>query len=294
MHDDEVDIDEDLARRLIDAQFSTYSGLSVRIVEPWGTDNAIWRLGHELVVRFPRIAWARGQVDFEATWLPRFTPLLPIELPTPIAVGEPAFGYPFRWSLHRWVAGDGATIEGLADPNEYARQLARVARSIWSMPTDGGRPARNRARDARDYDDSTRTAIESARAFVDVDAAVALWDAALAAPPHTGGPVWVHGDLDFNCLILDGRLSGLVDWGSACVGDPAVDVQVVWSELFTESSRTVFLDAVDADDAVIARSRGAALHQACAALPYYLHTYPLIVRRSRHKLRALGVLLHDA
>jgi len=32
-----------------------------------------------------------------------------------------------------------------------------------------------------------------------------------------------------------------------------------------------------------------AIQQACAALPYYLQTYPLIVQRSWHKLSALGV-----
>ena len=48
-------------------------------------------------------------------------------------------------------------------------------------------------------------------------------------------------------------------------------------------------DALDVDAATLARSRGAAINQACAALPYYLDTYPLIVERSWHKLAALGV-----
>ena len=89
--------------------------------------------------------------------------------------------------------------------------------------------------------------------------------------------------------MRDGRLCGIVDWGSACAGDPAVDVQVVWSPLFTDDSRRAFLDVLDVDDATLARSRGAAINQACAALPYYLHTYPLIVERSWHKLASLGV-----
>jgi len=63
----------------------------------------------------------------------------------------------------------------------------------------------------------------------------------------------------------------------------------VWSPLFTEASRAAFLDALDIDDATLARSRGAAINQACAALPYYLDSYPLIVERSWHKLAALGV-----
>jgi hypothetical protein len=73
-----------------------------------------------------------------------------------------------------------------------------------------------------------------------------------------------------------------------------VDVQVVWSPLFTEQSRQTFLEALDVDDATIARSRGAAIQQACGALPYYLDSYPLIVERSWHKLRSLGVGLRPS
>ena len=162
-------------------------------------------------------------------------------------------------------------------------------RDLAAVPTDGAPPAHNRARPLHDYDGPTRWAIDSARHLIDTDAATAVWEDALAAPPFTGTPTWVHGDLEGNCLVRDGRLAGLVDWGSACVGDPAVDVQVVWSPLFTGGSRQAFLDALDVDDATLARSRGAAVNQACAALPYYLDTYPLIVERSWHKLAALGI-----
>ena len=108
-------------------------------------------------------------------------------------------------------------------------------------------------------------------------------------PFRAGSPVWVHGDIEGDCLLRSGHLLGIVDWGSACAGDPAVDIQVVWSPLFTEDSRRVFLDALGVDDAALARSRGAAIHQACGALRYYLDTYPLIVERSWHKLAAPGV-----
>jgi aminoglycoside phosphotransferase (APT) family kinase protein len=131
--------------------------------------------------------------------------------------------------------------------------------------------------------------IKAARHLIDAPAALDVWEEALAAPPYQGPPVWVQGDLEGNCLLQHGRLCGIVDWGSACAGDPSVDVQVIWSPLFTEDSRRAFLDALDVDDATVARSRGAAIHQACGALPYYLDTYPGIVERSWRKLAALGV-----
>ena len=288
MHEDEIEVDEDLVRGLLAAQFPHLAELPLRIVEPWGTDNGIWRLGDEFVVRLPRIYWADGQVDREAEWLPRLAPHLPVAIPEPVAVGEPTDGYPYRWAVHRWLPGLGAA-PGLCDPMTLALDLAQFVEVLWRQPTDAAPSARNRARPLREYDEDTREAIHRARHLIDADAAVAVWDEALDAPVHDAEPVWVHGDLDGNCLVADGRLSGVVDWGSACAGDPAVDVQVVWSTLFTPESRTVFLDHVGADDATVVRSRGAALNQACAALPYYQGTYPLIVERSWHKLTELGV-----
>jgi len=290
MHRDEVDVDETLVARLLAAQMPELAGLPIVRVEPWGTDNGIWRLGDDLVVRLPRIGWAEGQAAFEATWLPRLAPGLPVRVPEPVAVGVPGEGYPFRWAVNRWLPGRGAGPDTIGDAVAFALELAEVVRRLRTIPTAGAPAASNRARPLHDYDVATRRAIADAAHLIDAETAAAVWDEALAAAPHPGPPVWVHADLEGNCLVHEGRLSGLVDWGSACAGDPAVDVQVIWSPLFTPESRAAFLDALAVDPATVARSRGAAINQACAALPYYLHTYPLIVERSWHKLRALGVL----
>ena len=289
MHEDEVEVDEALVRRLLAGQMPDLADRPLTIVEPWGTDHAVWRLGDDLAVRLPRIGWATGQSEREATWLPRLAPHLPVAVPEPVALGEPAEGYPYPWAVHRWLPGEGATLDVMEDPVRFALDLADVVRKLQAVPADGAPAARNRARPLHEYDEDTRRAIDRAAHLIDGAAAIAVWEEALAAPPHGGLPVWVHGDLEGNCLLRDGRLCGLVDWGSACTGDPAVDVQVVWSPLFTEATRQVFLDDLDVDDATLARSRGAAINQACAALPYYLDTYPLIVERSWHKLASLGV-----
>lgn len=289
MHEDEAQVDDALVRRLLAMQMPHLAHLRISRVEPWGTDNGIWRLGDDLVVRLPRIGWAAGQVTREATWLPLLAPQLPIAIPEPVAIGEPADGYPYRWAVHRWIPGDGASLDTIDDPVTFALDLATFIQDLQRTPTDDAPPARSRARPLREYDESSRQAIAGAGRLIDTAAATTVWNEGLSASPHERPPVWVHGDLEGNCLVRDGRLCGVVDWGSACAGDPAVDVQVVWSPLFTKESRTVFLEALDVDDATVARSRGAAIHQACAALPYYLDTYPLIVERSWHKLAALGV-----
>lgn len=289
MHDDEVFVDDALVRRLLAAQLPHLADLPLTVVEPWGTDHGIWRVGDELVVRLPRIGWAQGQAAREAEWLPRLAPHLPVAVPEPVAIGEPIAEYPFRWAVHRWLPGVAAGPDTIADPVRFALDLAACVRELHLVPTDDAPAALNRARPLHEYDEATRRAIDAASDLIDAEAATAVWEAALAAPPHDRPPVWVHGDLEGNCLVTGGRLSGLVDWGSACAGDPAVDVQVIWSPLFTPHARAAFLDALAVDDATVARSRGAAINQACAALPYYLRTYPLIVERSWHKLAALGV-----
>ncbi len=289
MHDGEIEVDEALVRHLVATQFPELADRPLTRVDPWGTDNAIWRLGADLVIRLPRIHWATGQVEREATWLPRLASYLPVAVPEPVAIGEPDGGYPYRWAVHRWLPGDGATLSLMDDPVRFALNLADVIRALHTVPAEGAPGAMNRARPLQEYNDATLGAIEYASGLIDAERARAVWDEALHAPAHAGAPVWVHGDIEGNCLLRRGRLSAIVDWGSACAGDPAVDIQVVWSPLFTGKSRQVFLDALAVDDATLARSRGAAIHQACGALPYYLNTYPLIVERSWHKLAALGV-----
>ena len=289
MHDNEIEIDEVLVSRLLRTQMPQLADLSLLKVEPWGTDNAVWRLGDELVVRLPRIEWAAGQIDLEATWLPRLALHLPLAVPDPVAVGKPGDGYPHPWAVHRWIPGQGAALERIGDPVKFALDLAGFIRALRAVPIDGAPTTQNRARPLQDYDQATRRAIDASSHLIDAAAATRVWEEALTAPLHDGDPVWVQGDLEGNCLVRDGRLCGVVDWGSACAGDPAVDIQVIWSPLFTDQSRLAFIDALEVDDATVKRSRGAAINQACAALPYYLDTYPLIVERSWHKLAALDV-----
>jgi aminoglycoside phosphotransferase (APT) family kinase protein len=192
--------------------------------------------------------------------------------------------------VHRWIDGHPARPDRLADPVDFAGDLARVLFELREVPTGGAPPARHRARPLADYDRATRLAIAGAAHLIEADVALAVWEDALAAAPYDGREVWVQGDLEGNCLVDDdGRLTGIVDWNSACIGDPAVDVQVIWSSLFTAESRQVFLDLLHVDDATVRRSRGAAVHQACAALPYYLDTHPSIVERSWRTLAQLGV-----
>ena len=133
----------------------------------------------------------------------------------------------------------GAVLDRMDDPVTFALDLAEVVRMLQAVPTTDAPPGANRARPLAAYDEATRAMIRRAGHLINASTALDVWEEALAAPPHQGTPVWVQGDLEGNCLVEDGRLRGIVDWGSACAGDPAVDVQVVWSPLFDGESRRV-------------------------------------------------------
>src|SRR5919106_3087443 len=99
MHADEIDTDAALVGRLVAAQFPQWADLPIEPVLPRGTDNALYRLGDDMVVRLPRTERTVQTLEKERRWLPRLAPLLPLAVPVPLADGMPAEGYPFAWSV---------------------------------------------------------------------------------------------------------------------------------------------------------------------------------------------------
>ncbi len=288
MHADEVDTDVSLVRRLLAAQFPQWAKLPIVAVRSAGTDNAIYRLGDEMAVRLPRRSEAAGQVDKEQRWLPQLAPLLPLAVPVPLGKGTPAAGYPWRWSVCRWLEGENATIERLTDPGQAAVELAEFVAALQRIDPTGGPPPgqhnffRGVPLSMRDGD--TRAAIASLDGMLDTDAVTAAWEVALQAPAWDGPPVWIHGDLSSgNLLAARGRLSAVIDFGGLSGGDPACDLMIAW-DLFSGESRDVFRTALAVDDATWARGRGWALSQALIFIPYYRDTNPMGVGAARRMI----------
>ncbi|CAB4961353.1 unannotated protein [freshwater metagenome] len=67
MHDDEVLVDEGVVRRLLAAQHPQWVDRPLRRLPPVGTDNQLFRLGDDLLVRLPRIPGPAEIVAFEHT-----------------------------------------------------------------------------------------------------------------------------------------------------------------------------------------------------------------------------------
>jgi aminoglycoside phosphotransferase (APT) family kinase protein len=279
MHVDEFEIDPTLVRRLVDTQFPQWADLSIEPVPFFGTDNAIYRLGAELAVRLPRREKNVETLEKELRWLPTLAPLLPVTVPAPVAVGGPGGGYPFAWAVYSWVDGVAA-----GDSQVAVDELAAFVTALQRIDAAGGPgPGTHnafRGEPIRRRDPAVRAALTEAD-----EAALAVWEEALAAPDWAGEPVWIHGDLDGrNVLLEEGRLVGVIDFGCLGVGDPACDVMVAW-KLVPAAERQSFRTALSVDDATWARARGWALSQALGALSYYTDdNNPLLVREARRWL----------
>jgi aminoglycoside phosphotransferase (APT) family kinase protein len=292
MHADEVETDAALVRRLLAGQFPQWAGLRIEPVASYGTDHDIYRLGDQLAARLPRIAGAMKQAVKEARWLPRLAPHLPLAVPVSLAMGRPAEGYPFGWSVCTWLPGQDAdgTIEDL---DRAAADLAAFVTALRQVETTGGDPRSpgSRGGPLRERDEEVRHALTRLGGRADGEAVLRSWRESLSARPWPGPEVWVHGDLlPGNLLVVDGRLSAVIDFGCLNVGDPACDLLPAWN-VFDGDSRARFLAELEVDDASWQRGRGWALCQAVVALPYYWDTNPGMVRQAS---RALAHVLADS
>lgn len=283
MHADEADIDTGLVRALVAAQFPHWADLPVTPVESAGTDNAMYRLGDDLAVRLPRVRGAAADVAADHEWLPRLAPLLPVAVPAPLAVGRPTDDYLYPWSVLSWLPGTNPAVADLADPDGLATDLAAFVTTLRQVDTTDAPPA-GRGVPLADRDAPTRAALEQSHDLVDTAALTAVWEDALRLPPWPGPPAWAHADLSpGNVLVRNGRLSAVIDWGCAGVGDPTVDLIVAWN-LLPAHTRPLFRAALAVDDDTWRRGRGWALSISIIQLPYYQHTNPVLAANSRHVL----------
>ena len=265
----EVTVDADFARRLISSQFPDVAGDSLRLIgEGW--DNTVWLVDEQWVFRFPRRQLAIPGVEREIAALASLAPLLPLPVPAPVFVGEPADGFPWPFFGARFLPGSEPL--GLS---EDAR--ARLARPLGEFL---------RALHAADVPDLPADPFGRADVTIRVPktreqlvalAAEGLWhapssvDEILSAAEHLPAPeptVVCHGDLHLRHLLVDDAVAAacVIDWGDLCRGDPSIDMPLVWALL---PNRDDFLAAYGpvTDDQLL-RARVLALFL-CAVLALY-------------------------
>ncbi|MFN8084573.1 MAG: aminoglycoside phosphotransferase family protein [Dermatophilaceae bacterium] len=281
LHDDEADTGLDTVRALLDGQRPDLAGRPVVPLgeDSTGTDNVLYRLGDDLVVRLPRTPSAAASLVTETRLLPELVGRLPVDIPAPVHVGAPGAGYPHPWAVLPWLPGVDAWAarEGLTGRQGLglAEDLAQLVTTLWQVPREayeGVVPTRAQGRRGgglATLDEDLEEWLDEAGGLVDVDAVRGSWQESRAAADWDGRAVLSHGDLiPGNLLVQGGRLSAVIDWGGAGAGDPALDLIPAWAVVDGQAAAR-FRGAVAVDDDMWLRARGYALQQALAGVAYY-------------------------
>lgn len=187
-------LDEDVVRRTLAEQFPELAlDTVVRLASGWSSDAYLVD-GH-LVVRFPRNAEVSAGLDLDAAILEAvhasLGPVTKIPLVSLRGRGGEHFPHPFVG--YEAIPGIPADHPEAPLSEELARELGQVLTHIHTIPMAVARKLGLQPEPSSD--------ISMRRCFI-------------------------HGDFMPDNLIVDpesGSLVGIVDWGNATLGDPALD-----------------------------------------------------------------------
>ena len=227
-----------------------------------GYDFEVAIVDDEWVFRFPRRAGVEEALALEIVLLPLLAPALPVNVPSfehisrdPLFVGyrlirgeplvdEDADGvHAFLETLHA-LDPSSLPVQHLEWVEAYREQCAEFERLVLPLLDKDLRPQAKRL-------------FSGAETLVDFE------------------PVLIHADLGpEHLLVRDGRLAGVIDWGDARLGDPALDYAWLLNGPFTDWD-------VDPD----LRRRARAYHRLA---PWYEAHYGVSANRPAHTKRGLA------
>lgn len=286
MHKDEFEIDEFIVKKLLEEQFPFLSNLPLKKVPSAGTDNALYTLGEDKVIRLPKIDWAVDSINKEYEWLPKVAPFLPFKIPQPIYKGNPTSYYPWPWFISNWIEGSNPSVNQLPNSNEWIDDLILFIEKLHEINITNGPPSQ-RGIPLKKRDLETRKAIKQLEGIIDTESITLLWETFLKIADWDKPPVWVHGDLSpGNLLLYKERLNAVIDFGLMGIGDPACDLIIAWN-LLPKHSRSYFKSKLSVDENTWQRGRGWALSNSLIVLPYYKNTNAFLVKNAEHTIQEI-------
>jgi macrolide phosphotransferase len=221
--------------------------------------------GGRWVVRCPQHAPAGAALEAEVELLERLAPAvdagaLPFDVPRPAGFADLPEGG--RAVVYPELSGEPIDLAGLQPGPRLAAALGRAIAAIHELPRALVEAAGLPAYDAEAYRQRRLAEVdEAARTGHVPRALLERWEHALEDVT-----LWrfqatpVHGDLAAeHVLVADDRVSGLVDWSDARVGDPADDL--AW--LFAAVSEAALESVLEAYS--LARTEGGDVHLASRA-----------------------------
>lgn len=297
----EQSISSEAACKIIDKQFPMLKPASAKVLGE-GFDNSVFLVNDRYVFRFPRREIAVPLVQMETRLLSALAAKLPIAVPAPEFQGVPEGDYPWPFAGYQLIPGQ--LPSELTDDQrlQSAVPFANFLRTLHSVPTkkeeELGIP----------YDIHGRLAIDKRKPMFEenikkakqmglIDQTIVLrlqeFAQSVSNEIHAEKPALVHGDLHIRNFLVNetGVVSGVIDWGDAHIGNPAIDLSIAYSFIPSEG-RSLFFDVygeIDTQTRTLARFK--ALYTSLLLLLYGHDTGDLdCVRESRH---AINLALRD-
>jgi aminoglycoside phosphotransferase (APT) family kinase protein len=277
MPEADIQLDDELVARLIEAQHPDLAGPLSLVANGW--DNVLYRLGDDWCVRLPRRHVAVALILNERRWLPSLARHLAVDIPVPVRAGEPSDQFPWPWSIAPWFDG---TLAAATPPASRSALVAGLGDFVARMHSPAPQDAPHNP--VRGVPLESRSATVLGRLKGDTiphsDELRALWSRLVRTPRWSGPPLWLHGDLHPANILLDadGQLRAVLDFGDVTAGDPATDLAVAWLA-FEPEDRAAFRehvsDATGTDDDTWLRSRGWALNFGTALVAHSEEASPL-------------------
>lgn len=293
MHPDQLTISPRAVGELIAEQFPQWSDLPIHSISGAGTVNAIFRVGEQVVARFPLepsedIEAVRHELQVEAAAAQELRGRTPVATPVPLGIGEPGAGYPLPWSVVTWLPGDPATADNCSQSDSFATDLGAFMLAMRAIDTRGRTYDGNgRGGDLGSYDEWIELCLANSEGLLDVASLRAIWDRIRVLPRGDTPDVMNHGDLiPPNVLTTDGHLTGILDVSGFKAADPALDLVSAWHLLDTPR-RELLRDHLGCDDDEWQRGRGWAFQQAMGAVWYYVDSNPVMSANCRRTLERI-------
>jgi len=240
-------LDGDLVARLIAHQFPDLAGSEVRPLGA-GWDNELFTVGVEWIFRFPkraeRVPWLVREIELMAivsetvgSMAPRFGRF---------GVPSPMFPYPFV--AYRRLPGVGADEADACDLAVLAADIAGLLSRLHRIDPERvpGPPVEWESERWRRLGTDLAMQAAAVRPLLRPDllgVAEPYLSGVVPAPLEDGPRRFIHNDICADHLLVDrhtGRLSGLVDFTDAKIGDPVLD----FVGLVTISGRSFIDDVV--------------------------------------------------
>lgn len=240
------EVDETGALHIIQERFSEFAELPVTPVQG-GWDSHVFFVGEQWVVRIPRRTEVEPGLRREAKLLEAIGPRLPTRVPAPIRISGPSP-----------IAVVAPRVRGLpaAEHRNTARQLGAFLRVLHDVPVESVPVALGGIEEWRDAQARRREEFERIVFPLlrpdERNRAKAMFDGVILE----FRPVIVHGDLGPEHVLTDsdGTVNGVIDWGDARNGDPAIDLAWPLNGMSKSFAAAVLSTYGDVDQSVLARA----------------------------------------